>query len=143
EEIHGGPLRLIEQLLRRRERGRARRSGAVEPFAAGQPEVADAPAAPAIDENVLRLEVAVQNAGGVRGGESVEQRGDGWRDLAQGARSGAANEIRERAVLHELHGEPRRATARIPVVDGDDAGVRELRGEARLAAEVHHGLRIV
>jgi hypothetical protein len=74
----------------------------------------------------------------VRRGETIEHLVDLRRDLGDRARARARDEIGERSALGELHRVPCYTAARIPIVDGDDGRMRELRGELRLAAEAVH-----
>ena len=62
-----GILLFAEELLGRRERGRARRAGDFLAGGVGDAEVGESPASVAVDENVLRLEVPVDDADRVRG----------------------------------------------------------------------------
>ncbi len=85
----------------------------------------------------------MQHAFRMGGREPVEQSGDRGPHLHERSRPGASYEVGERTVLHQLHRVPRHAFARIPVVDRNDARVRELRGHARFAPKVADGLRVV
>jgi hypothetical protein len=104
---------------------------------AGEAEVHDADAAVVADEHVAGLEVAVDHAGGVGGGESVaggDERGDdltprSWRVAEPGA---------EGLAVDELHGEEHAMVDGADVVDRDDVGVGEP-GEGLGLAE-HAGL---
>ena len=66
EAVGRGVLLFAEQLLGRRERGRARRAGGFLAGRVGDAEVGEAPSTVAVDQDVLRLEVAVDDADRVR-----------------------------------------------------------------------------
>ena len=99
---------------------------------AGDAEVGDAHAPVGADEDVVRLDVAVDDAGAVRrrqAGAGLQEHRDDLRPasraLGQPARHGRA--------LDELHGQVHRALVEIGLVQGDDVGVDELGQRARLA----------
>ena len=135
EAVGGGVLRFAEQLLRRRERRRARRAGDLLTRHVGDAEVGEAPATIAVDQHVLRLEIAVHDPDRVRGGESAENEVDLRRDLGERARSRPRDQLGDRAALGELHRVPRHVAAAVPVEDRDDGRMRELRRELGLATK--------
>ena len=130
---------LAEQLLGRGERGRSARASALLADRLGDTEVGDAPAPIAIDENVLRFEVAMHDADRVRGGESAEHEIDLRRDISERARAGTRHELGYRASLGELHGVPRDVAATIPIVDRHDCRMGELCGELGFASKTRDG----
>jgi hypothetical protein len=110
------------------------RSGPLEPGGAREAEVEDADAAVAADEHVARLEVAVDDAGVVGGGEAsagLDEHGD---DLAPGAFF-MAQPAAQGAALDQLHGDEDLALKLADLVDGDDVGVREAGERLRLAQQ--------
>ena len=89
-------------------------------------EVADPRAPVGPDEDIVRLEVAVHEPGGVRGGEAST----GLRQHLQhlGKLAGPRGEpISERAAVDELHRNEDLIVVRARVVRRDDVGVREPR----------------
>ena len=77
------------------------------------------------DEHVLRLDVAVQDPGAVRGLQRARQLAAGVEHLGDGHRAVALDPVGERAAGAELHRQPRPvARGRAGVVDGDDVRVR-------------------
>jgi hypothetical protein len=112
---------------------------------AGDPEVDDADVVAAVvaalEEDVVGLEVAVDDAGGVRGGEGV---GDLGGDLAgAGPREGFALEVAAQAdAADELDDEEGAAAVEGAVVEGaDDVRVIDGGGGHRLAGEAGGDLR--
>ena len=101
----------------------------------GDAEVRDAPPPIAIDENVLGLEIAMDDAHGMRRGQTAQHAVHLRRDLRHGARAGAGDQIAHGAILGELHRVPGDVAATVPIVDRDDGRMRELRRELRLATE--------
>jgi hypothetical protein len=91
---------------------------------AGEAEVEDADAAVAGDEDVVGLEVAVDEAGVVGGGQAGAGLAHDRHDLAPRPRlllePGA-----EGLAVDELHGEEHAVGVGADVVDGDDVGVRQ------------------
>ncbi len=93
-------------------------------------------------EDVLGLDVAVNDALGVRGGEAVgDLAGDLGRALG-GNRSGI-QPLRQRLALQQLcHGE-RDAPVRARVVDGEDARVIQGRNRVRFVLEAAQAVLVV
>ena len=115
-----------------------RRDVAREPFDLGEPEVehldgdAVRPVAPALEEDVLRLEVPVDDAGLVRGGERIgDPRAEPGREIDRHRVSRHA--LRQRPALEELHHQVGRAVGR-------DAEVEHV-GHARVR-DLHRGHRL-
>src|SRR5438046_2473110 len=79
-------------------------------------KVRDAPAAISIDEHVLGLEIAMDDADGVRRHERVEHGVHLWGDLVQRARPVLLHEIRDGSTFGELHRVPRDVAPRVEVV---------------------------
>jgi hypothetical protein len=119
---------------RRRERRRER--------VLGDAEVEELHAAALLDEDVLRLEIAVDEPAGVRGGERLEERVDERQALPPG-RVGMGEVIAEALALEELHREEEGAGGLVDpgVQDVDDARMADLRRRTRLPPEPRdHGL---
>ena len=106
----------------------------------GDAEVAhlDPPAAP--DQQVPRLDVAVDDPRLVRRGQCVGRlRGDLER-LGGGREVAAREPVRERLAGDQLHHQVERLALGAGVVDADHVRVVELRGDARLALEARRDL---
>jgi hypothetical protein len=141
--VDGGAVHLLGRHVGRRAECRARlREARVLLVAAGDPEVREQGAIGLrVEEDVLRLHVAVHDAARVHGG----QRGGDVAQHALGALrwEGAllANDVLERAPAHELHDEGEPALAQPPDrMDGDDVRVVELGDRPRLASQARHHL---
>ena len=123
-------------VLRRPDQDAHRRERAAAPRDAREAEVGrDDPPGLALDEDVRRRKVAVDDALGVRVGERLAHRpgvGDG---LAPRQREPAEGCLGEIAPLHELQDEERLFAGLRVVVDADDALVRQRGQRARLARE--------
>ena len=107
----------------------------------GEAEVEDLHVAVARQHHVLGLEVAVDDAGGVRAGEPVGQLAGDVEHLPGRQRELGANQVAQRRAVHELHdgeGQPGRLA---DLVDGDDVGVVEGRGRAGLLGESTEAVR--
>ena len=104
----------------------------------GEAEVGDDDAAVVADEDVVGLEVAVDEAGGLGGGEAAAGGDEGGEDLAPGA-GGAAEPLTEGDAVDQLHGEEDLGASDADVVDGDDAGVGEAGHRLGLAEEALGG----
>ena len=134
--------RLLGREVLRRPHDRARLGHLARP-GARDPEVRHLHAALAVDEDVVRLDVAVDDAMPVREAERGE-------DLARVLdrdvdRSGAAadDQLLEGAAVEELHRDVVRVLRVAAVVDRDDVRVVERRGVLRLAAEALDELVVV
>ena len=94
------------------------------------------------DEQIRRLDVAVDDPGGVRGLERV---GDLDRERQQqiGLERAPGDAMLQRRPVEELHDEERAAVLLADVVDGADVGVIQRRRGPRLAAESGQRLGIV
>ena len=92
---------------------------------AGQPEVGHRDVAGGVDQHVARLEVAVDQAGGVGGGQPAAG-GDEQRDDVGGRQGVAGQVLAEGGALDELHGQEHPAVDLAGVVDRDHVGVGQL-----------------
>jgi hypothetical protein len=106
----------------------------------GEAEVGHARLAGGVDEDVRGLEVAVDDALGVRVRERL---GDAREDAHALAEVEPLHGVRERAAFDELHDEVGEAVDVARVVDGDDARVAEARGGMGLAPEALDDLGLV
>src|SRR4030095_6246725 len=107
----------------------------------GDAEVHDLDGAAAAEEDVARLDVAVDDAelvGVGEGSEDMPGDGDGFR-FGEGT---ALDPLAEGLPLEELHDDVGTAVLRAGVVDTYDAGVVQLRADARLAQEATGKLSI-
>ena len=104
-----------------------------------EPEVHDAHGAVAPDHDVLGLEVAVDDAGGVRGRQPAPGGDEHVQDLAPAARL-RAQPLVDGLALDELHRDEDAIVDRAGVVDGDDVRVRQARDGARLAQQARAAL---
>ena len=107
----------------------------------GEPEVEDLHEAVARQHHVLGLEVAVDDAGRVRPGQPLGQLAADVQDLPDRQRLLGPNQVAQRRAIDELHdgeGQPGRLA---DLVDGDDVGVVERRGRARLLGESAEAVR--
>ena len=133
---HVGPGRHLRDVLA----GRPVRAAAVA-AQLGEAEVEDLHVAVARQHHVLGLEVAVDDAGGVRAGEALGQLAGDVEHLPGRERVLGADEVAQRRPVHELHdgeGQPRRLA---DLVDRDDVGVVEGGGRARLLGESAEAVR--
>ncbi len=97
----------------------------------------------AVDEDVGRLDVAVDEPGDVRG---VEGGGDLAADVEHPVGAEAALLAQDRGEVRPgdvLHGDVEQAVDLARVVDRDDVGMRERGGDARLAQEALAEVRVV
>ena len=108
----------------------------------GQPEVQDLGLLALGDEDVGRLDVAVQDAARVRGVERVGNLHGQPQQQADLERA-SVDLARQRAALEQLHRDERAALVLVHLVDGADVGMVQRRGRARLAQEALGRLRIV
>ena len=99
-----------------------------------QPEVQHLQHALAGDHDVGRLEVPMNNAGGVGGGERVGDLHRVFQRLAEG-QAFALDELVERLAIDPFHGDEVDAIRRTNVVDGNDIGMVERRGGSGLLGE--------
>ena len=108
----------------------------------GQPEIENLRVAAAGDEQIRRLDVAVDDPGGVR---RLERVGDLDRERQQqiDLERAPGDAMLQRRPVEELHDEERAAVLLADIVDGADVGVIQRRRGARLAAESGQGLGIV
>ena len=100
----------------------------------GQAEIENLRVAVRRDDHVLRLDVAVDDAGLVRGGQG---RGDlcaDFDDVGDRHRA-AANALAERLAIDHLHGDEAKVVMRADLVDVSDVRVMERRGRLRLLDE--------
>ena len=91
----------------------------------GQAEVGHLDPAVVGDQHVLRLDVAVHDAGPVRGREGLEHRLQQVQRLARAHRAPLAHQVAQRAPGHVLHRQERHPVVRALVEDLDDAVVVE------------------
>ena len=101
----------------------------------GQAEVGDLDGAVVVDDDVLGLDVAVDQALGVGLGERAQHR---LQHVERGPRRKQpllAHDVAQGLAGHVLHRQEDAAVVLALVVDGDDVGVRERRARAGLAAE--------
>ena len=101
----------------------------------GQAEVGDLHPSVVGDQHVLGLDVAVHDAGAVRGAEGVEHGLEQVEGLVGGHRAAVAHHVAQRASGHVLHGEEHHAVVTALVEDLHDPRVVEPGGRAGLAGE--------
>ncbi|HZJ68001.1 MAG TPA: hypothetical protein VFD36_31065, partial [Kofleriaceae bacterium] len=124
------PQRLDRQISRRPSNGViARRRPA------GQSEVADLDAAIATEQDVLRLEIAVDDARGVRGGESLASEQEHRDDVAPAART-LGDPRTQRGALDQLHRGEHAIAKRPDLVDRDDTRVADPRHRLRFGEDL-------
>ena len=93
------------------------------------------------DENVVRLEVAVDDSALVRRGEGVRDLTRQLTGIRQRQRASATDEGGERFTLDVLHREVKRAVGRLPeIVDGGDVGMVDLARVRGLPVEPADGI---
>jgi hypothetical protein len=102
---------------------------------AGDPEVGHLHASVAVDDDVVRLDVAVHDPVPVRVRERCEDLARVLDDDARRGRAPRHDELLDVAAVEELHRDVVRPLRLAPVVDRDDVRVRERGGALRLAAE--------
>ena len=100
---------------------------------AGDPEIGDDRLALGVDDHVLRLEVAVDDAVAVGEARRLQHLADQPHRLLGG--EPGVDQLLQGAPLHVLHRDVVGALELAAVVDGDDVGVLEPRRGFRLAAE--------
>ena len=108
----------------------------------GEPEVEDLHRVGAADHDVPRLEVAVDDAALVGGGDGVRERDGDLQEAVEGDPAGD-DEGRERVALDELHREEEHALGFDDRVDGDDVRVAEGGDGLGLALEQGAAGRVV
>src|SRR4029078_4438734 len=113
-------LCFTEELFGSGERRRAARSASILTRDLRDTEVRDAPSTIAIDENVFRLEVAVNDGARVRGHQPHEHRFDLRRDLGERTWPIARDEIPDGSTFRQLHRVPPHVAAAIPVEERTD-----------------------
>ena len=101
----------------------------------GQPEVGDLDRAVVVDDDVLGLDVAVDQALGVRLGERLEHRVEHVEGRPRREQALLAHDVAQGLPGHVLHREEDVAVVLALVEHGDDVGVGQRRGRARLATE--------
>jgi hypothetical protein len=95
------------------------------------------------DHHVLGLEIAVEDAEGVRLGERGQHLGNDLHHPRGLEREILGDELQEVAAREVLHGEEERAVLGLPEVDdGDGVRVVEARGGPGLAVEALHDRRV-
>ncbi len=102
---------------------------------AGDPEVSDLGRALLVDQDVLRLDVAVDDVAGVCGAQGPRDFDRVGDRLGHRQPSLAADPLLERLALHVLEHDVRTALVLAGVDHPDDVGVRELGDRPRLAAK--------
>jgi hypothetical protein len=119
----------------REDRARVRVDGGAALRGPREAEVTDAHAAVAAHEHVFRLEVAMHEAGCMRGCEPVACRDEHLQHSALAPR--CAQPVAQRRAVHELHRDEELLALRVgaDVVDRDNVGVGELGHRAGLARQ--------
>ena len=115
------------------------RSGRAQTLLACEAEVEDEHAPVAAHQHVVRLEVAVHEAHGVRGGEAPARLGEHVDHLAPGARL-LLEPLAQRLALDELQGDEHLVAVLADVIHGHDMGVGEAGHGLGLAHEAQAGL---
>ena len=108
------------------------------PFASTRPceaEVGDLDPTVVGDQDVLGLDVAVDEAGGVRGREGLEHGVEEDQRLRRGQRAVLPQDVAQGAARHVLHGQVDQPVVLALVVHGDDVAVRQPSGGLGLALE--------
>src|SRR5688500_5963490 len=95
EIVGGRPLRLAEQLFRRSERRRPRASREVLAGDVCNSEIGNAPPVVSVDQDVLRLQIAVQNSMRVRNDQRVQNLLELWCHFGQRTRTVALDQARD------------------------------------------------
>ena len=101
----------------------------------GQSEVGDGHAPAAVDENVLRLQVAMNHALLVRRLQPFADLPEDVHGLRKGQPAFAAHHRREVLAGDVLHGQKLHAAGLAEVIDAEDVLVRDVAGELNLAFE--------
>ena len=108
----------------------------------GEAEVHDDEVAALVHHDVLRLEVAVDDAAVVRGGESGAELARGLQRLVAGQPADAREQRGEIFAVHVFHRDERRAVYLADVEHAADVGMRNQAGDADLAVEALEQPRI-
>jgi hypothetical protein len=95
----------------------------------------DRAARAALDEDVLRLDVAVHDAACMRVGQCPRHLPQHAHRIGRRQCAAVPDAIAERLAIHVAHGEEGEAADLVGAVHRHDVGMRELRGHARLAQE--------
>ena len=153
-EVDGLPRRLLgrhvadrpeERAGRRPGRGRQRRvvlgQGSVERRRLGEAEIEDLDDAVRRQDHVFGLQVAVDDAPRVRGGEPLGDLAGDLEGLGEG-RPASVEELPQGLALEELHRQVRPPGVLADVVDRDDVRVVEGRGRARLGVKASDPARV-
>jgi hypothetical protein len=90
---------------------------------------------PVADQHVLRLDVAVHDAGAVRGGQPGQHGLQDGEGLGDGEPAAGLQQVAQGAPADQLHDEEDQALVAALVADRDDVGVAEHRRRARLPGE--------
>src|SRR6185437_6186247 len=107
--------------------------------AAGNAEVENLDAAVGGEHDVLRLEVTVEDAGGVGGGQSGRHRGGDAPYL--GKRQRSLGQLAAQGLsVHPLHDHVGHAVGGPDIMDGDDVGMVQRAGGTRLGEEAGLGV---
>ena len=117
------------------------RSGSIRSSCAREPEVGDDRAAVTRDEHVLRLDVAMDEPGLMRGGDAVGGTEETCEDLVAIAR--LVGPLPQRHAVDELHREPDFFAFGPDVVDVADVRMREPRERLGFANEPRATLRVI
>src|SRR4029079_1175394 len=128
--------RLAGQQLRRHVLRRAGERRAAVGGRGGDPEVGDADVAVAVEHDVGRLEVAVNDAALVRGGDAGAQLAGDVDRLVRREDAEAAEQRREILAVDILHGQEAAAVGVAQVVEAADVLVGDLAGDAQLVVEL-------
>ena len=102
----------------------------------GNPEIGDADVPFAVDHHVGRLEIAVQHAAFVRGGDAGAQLARELDRLVLRDPADASQQRGEVLAVDVLHREEAAAVGFAEVVEADDVLVRDLAGDAQLVVEL-------
>ncbi len=98
----------------------------------GDPEVGEEHLPVAGEQDVARLDVAVQHPGAVGGAQGAQYVESDAGRLARGDLAALLGGVGERGPVDVLHDDPRALVVLDDVVDGDDPGVRDARRRPRL-----------
>ena len=145
-DVGGGRGLLATRLLRAevmdRAEGRPRQRHLCLGDRPGDAEVGDLDPAVGPDQDVARLDVAVDEPAGMSGGEGLRDAGPDPGDLPRVERTAPAQDRREVLPVDQLHDDVRAARVLAEVVDGDDVGVAERGRRLGLRAETRREIGI-